>query len=243
MDERTKSGEGKSKTIRPYFVKFETPKEISDAAYDALRQAKKSGKIARGANGTTRAVERGVAKLVIIAEDVEPPEVVAHLPIICEERNVPFVFVPTRASMGPALGIDVGATSACIIESGDAQSLIDQIVSAVQGLKHAGEISLIVHNPHSPRHIHFKKARPMPKYGGPPMPSYNDMLDSISKETGIDLARLKADIPRLYRSLAKDYEREGGKEPGDTEKAATILGLVRAGKEIGNKILKARTNT
>jgi large subunit ribosomal protein L7Ae len=120
---------------RPYFVKFDTPKEISDAAYEALRQAKQSGKIRKGTNETTKAIERGVAKLVIIAEDVEPPEVVAHLPIICDERNVPYVFVPTRASMGPALGIDVGAASACIVESGDAQPLIDQVVTEISKIK------------------------------------------------------------------------------------------------------------
>jgi large subunit ribosomal protein L7Ae len=120
---------------RPYFVKFETPKEISDAAYEALRQAKQTGKIKKGTNETTKAIERGVAKLVIIAEDVEPPEVVAHLPIICEERNVPYVFVPARANMGPAMGIDVGAASACIVEPGDAQPLIEQVVSAISKLK------------------------------------------------------------------------------------------------------------
>lgn len=120
---------------KAYFVKFDTPKEISDAAYEALRQAKQSGKIRKGTNETTKAIERGVAKLVIIAEDVEPPEVVAHLPIICEERNVPYVFVPTRASMGPALGIDVGAASACIVESGDAQPLIDQVVTEISKIK------------------------------------------------------------------------------------------------------------
>lgn len=120
---------------RPYFVKFETPKEISDAAFEALRQAKQSGKIRKGTNETTKAIERGVAKLVIIAEDVQPPEVVAHLPIICEERNVPYVFVPTKAGMGPALGIDVGAASACIVEAGEGQALVDQVVSAIGKLK------------------------------------------------------------------------------------------------------------
>ena len=120
---------------RAYFVKFDTPKEISDAAYEALRQAKQTGKIRKGTNETTKAIERGVAKLVIIAEDVEPPEVVAHLPIICDERSVPYVFVPTRASMGPALGIDVGAASACIVESGDAQPLIDQVVTEISKIK------------------------------------------------------------------------------------------------------------
>jgi large subunit ribosomal protein L7Ae len=123
---------------KPYFVKFETPKEISEAAYEALRQAKQTGKIRKGTNETTKAIERGVAKLVIIAEDVEPPEVVAHLPIICDERSVPFVFVPTKASMGPALGIEVGAASACIVESGEAQPLIDQVVTAVSKLKTSG---------------------------------------------------------------------------------------------------------
>ncbi len=121
--------------VKPYFVKFETPKEISDAAYEALRQAKQTGKVRKGTNETTKAIERGIAKLVIIAEDVDPPEVVAHLPIICEERNVPFVFVPTRGNMGPALGIDVGSASACIVEAGESQALIDQVVQAVSKLK------------------------------------------------------------------------------------------------------------
>jgi large subunit ribosomal protein L7Ae len=116
-------------------LKFETPKEISDAAYEALRQARQSGKVRKGTNETTKAIERGVAKLVIIAEDVDPPEVVAHLPIICEERNVPYVFVPTRAQMAPALGIDVGAASACIVESGEAQPLIDQVINAISKIK------------------------------------------------------------------------------------------------------------
>src|SRR5579875_2599518 len=116
---------------KPYFAKFETPKEISDAAYEALRQAKQTGKVRKGTNETTKAIERGVAKLVIIAEDVEPPEVVAHLPIICDERNVPYVFVPTKSNMAPALGIDVGAASAAIIEPGDSQQLVDQVVTAV----------------------------------------------------------------------------------------------------------------
>lgn len=120
---------------KPYFVKFEIPKEIAEAGYEALRQAKETGKIRKGTNETTKAIERNLAKLVIIAEDVEPPEVVAHLPILCDERNIPYVFVPTRSQMGPALGIDLGAAAACIIESGDSQGLIDQIVEAIKKIR------------------------------------------------------------------------------------------------------------
>ena len=66
---------------KPYFVKIEIPKEIVEASYEALRQAKQTGKIRKGTNEATKAVERGLAKLVIISEDVDPPDVVAHLPI------------------------------------------------------------------------------------------------------------------------------------------------------------------
>ncbi|MEE9586146.1 MAG: 50S ribosomal protein L7Ae [Nitrososphaerales archaeon] len=120
---------------KPYFVKFETPKEIAEAGYEALRQARQTGKIRKGTNETTKAIERSIAKLVIIAEDVEPPEVVAHLPIICEERGVPYIYVPNKAQMGPALGIDLGAAAACIIEPGESQGLIDQIVRTLDKLK------------------------------------------------------------------------------------------------------------
>lgn len=122
-------------TPKPYFVKFEIPREIAEAAYEALRQARQTGKVRKGTNETTKAIERGIAKLVVIAEDVEPPEVVAHLPILCEERSVPYVYVPSKGQMGPALGIDVAAAAAAIVESGEAQGLLDQILAAIPKAK------------------------------------------------------------------------------------------------------------
>lgn len=124
-----------SKDPKPYFVKFDVPKELSDAAYDILRQVRQSGKVKKGTNEVTKAVERGLAKLVIIAEDVEPPEIVAHLPILCEERKVPYIFVPSKTQIGSALGMDVPAASACIVEAGDASGNLDQIVKAISKLK------------------------------------------------------------------------------------------------------------
>src|SRR5579875_465286 len=62
---------------KPSYVKFETPKELVEAVYEAVRQARQTGKVKKGTNETTKAIERGVAKLVVVAEDVEPPEVVA----------------------------------------------------------------------------------------------------------------------------------------------------------------------
>ena len=123
---------------KPFYVKFEVPKEVADAAYEALHIASGSGRVRRGTNETTKAVERGQAKLVVIAEDVEPPEVVAHLPLLCEERKIPYVFVPSKEKLGTSAGIDVQAASACITEAGEAGSLMKEISARLEKLKRKG---------------------------------------------------------------------------------------------------------
>ena len=120
---------------KPFYVKVATPKELVDVAYEALQIARDTGKIRRGTNETTKAIERGVAKLVYIAEDVEPPEVVAHLPILCEERQARYLFVPSKAKLGSSCGLAVGTAAACIVELGDSADLINEIVSKLDGLK------------------------------------------------------------------------------------------------------------
>jgi large subunit ribosomal protein L7Ae len=120
---------------RPFYVKYETPEEVADAAYEALQIASKSGQVRKGTNETTKAIERAVAKLVVIAEDVEPPEVVAHLPILCDERKIPYVFVPTKDKLGSAIGIDVPAASACIVKEGDAANLLKELIKRIEGLQ------------------------------------------------------------------------------------------------------------
>ena len=102
---------------RPYYVKFETPKDLVNVIYEAVRVAKQSGKVRRGTNETTKSIERGNTKLVIIAENVEPPEVVAHLPILCEERNTPYIFVPSKEQLGASLGMDVGSAGCNYLRS------------------------------------------------------------------------------------------------------------------------------
>jgi large subunit ribosomal protein L7Ae len=120
---------------KPYYVKFEASKDLVNAVYEAVRVSKQSGKVRKGTNETTKAVERGVSKLVVIAEDVEPPEVVAHLPILCEERNAPFIFVPSKQQLGASLGIDVGSAAATIVDAGEAQHIVEQVVSSISSLK------------------------------------------------------------------------------------------------------------
>jgi large subunit ribosomal protein L7Ae len=120
---------------KPFYVKINIPKELADIAYEALQVARDSGKIKRGTNETTKAIERGITSLVYVAEDVQPPEVVAHLPLLAEERKITHIFVPSKQRLGQAVGLDVGSAAACIVEPGDASELVKEIVSKVEALK------------------------------------------------------------------------------------------------------------
>jgi len=121
---------------KPFYVRFEVPPELAEKAYEAIRRARESGgTIKKGTNETTKAVERGLAKLVLIAEDVDPPEIVAHLPILCEEKGIPYVYVPSKARLGQACGLQVAAASACIIEPGGAADLVNEVIKAVNEIK------------------------------------------------------------------------------------------------------------
>jgi large subunit ribosomal protein L7Ae len=120
---------------KPFYVKFEVSKELADAAYEALQIAAKTGAVRKGTNETTKAIERASAKLVVIAEDVDPPEVVAHLPLLCDERKIPYLFVPNKEKIGTAIGIDVPAAAASIVKEGDAAGLVKEIATRIEQLK------------------------------------------------------------------------------------------------------------
>ena len=85
---------------KAYYVKFETPEDLVSPILEAVRVASTSGKVKKGTNEATKAIERGTSKLIVIAEDVEPPEVVAHLPILCEEQGAAYAFVPNKEELG-----------------------------------------------------------------------------------------------------------------------------------------------
>ncbi|RLG81708.1 MAG: 50S ribosomal protein L7ae [Thermoprotei archaeon] len=121
---------------KPFYVKFNVPSELAEKAYEAIKKARETGgKIRKGTNETTKAVERGQAKLVLIAEDVDPPEIVAHLPLLCEEKKIPYIYVPSKKRLGEAAGIEVAAASAAIIEPAGARELVEEIIKQVQELK------------------------------------------------------------------------------------------------------------
>jgi large subunit ribosomal protein L7Ae len=95
--------------------------------YKIVEKAKKTGKVEKGTNEVTKAIERGTAKLVVYAADVEPKEIVQHIPLLCKEKKIPCREVDSRQKLGLAVGISVPASSIVVISSGEAESEINSL--------------------------------------------------------------------------------------------------------------------
>lgn len=115
-------------------MKFEVPKELAEKVYKLIEDVRASGKIKKGTNEATKSVERAEARLVIIASDTNPPEIVAHLPMLCEEKKIPFVHVPTKTDLGAAAGLPVGTSAVAIVHPGEAAKKLDTIVKQIETL-------------------------------------------------------------------------------------------------------------
>lgn len=88
--------------------------------YSLIEKAKKTGKIEKGTNEVTKAIELGTAKFVAYAADVSPKEIVAHISVLCNEKNIPCVEVDSKQKLGIAAGIPVSTASVAVIEAGEA---------------------------------------------------------------------------------------------------------------------------
>ncbi|MEK6839545.1 MAG: 50S ribosomal protein L7Ae [Nanoarchaeota archaeon] len=110
----------------------EASKELMTKAYEAVELARKTGKIKKGANETTKAIERGSAKLVLVAKDVNPPEIIMHFTPLCKEKDIPIVEVPSKEELGAAAGLSVSTGAIAIITEGEAKDLIKEIASKLK---------------------------------------------------------------------------------------------------------------
>ncbi len=122
---------------RAMYVRFEVPKDLVNQLYEVVELARDSenGKIAKGSNEVTKVVERGQAKFVVMAEDVVPEEVLAHMPVLCEEKQVAYGYVPSKQELGSAAGLKVPTTSVAIVQPGKAKARIDDLAAKLTQVK------------------------------------------------------------------------------------------------------------
>lgn len=116
------------------YVKFQVPANLQAKTLEAVELAKGSGQVRKGVNETTKAVERGEAKLVVIAEDVDPEEIVMHLPVICGEKNVPYTYVGEKMQLGKAAGLGVPTSAIAVTKAGAAEEAMREVLLKVREL-------------------------------------------------------------------------------------------------------------
>lgn len=109
---------------------------LTNQILDLVQQASHYKQLKKGANEATKTLNRGICEFIIMAADVEPIEIVLHLPLLCEDKNVPYVFVPSKVALGRACGVSraVVAASVTTNEARELQSQIQTIKLAVSVL-------------------------------------------------------------------------------------------------------------
>ena len=99
---------------------------MTTAILDLVQQATNYGQLKKGANEATKTLNRGKSAFIVMAADTQPLEIVLHIPLLCEDKNVPYVFVPSKIALGRACGV-TRPVVACSILSVDNSQLKDSI--------------------------------------------------------------------------------------------------------------------
>ena len=107
-------------------VKIKNNKQ-RDLIYEILKKVRETGFIARGILETTRAVEKGTAKLVVIAKNVKPKKLISHLPNLCRYKNIPVFLIARKEKLGKIIGLEIPSTTCAVVNEGEAKDLLERL--------------------------------------------------------------------------------------------------------------------
>ncbi|KAK4048712.1 RNA binding protein snu13 [Microbotryomycetes sp. JL221] len=99
---------------------------LTNQILDLVQQASHYKQLKKGANEATKTLNRGISEIIIMTADTEPIEILLHLPLLCEDKNVPYVFVPSKTALGRACGVS-RPVIACSLTTSEARELKSQI--------------------------------------------------------------------------------------------------------------------
>ena len=120
---------------KPFYVNYDQPEGLDNDALTLLENVSTDqANIRKGTNETTKSIERGEAKLVFIALDVDPPEIVAHLPLLCKDKKIPYLYVVSKDELGKACNLGVKTASCSIVNEGEVKAKIDNLAVRIKEL-------------------------------------------------------------------------------------------------------------
>lgn len=94
---------------------------------EIVELARKTGKLSKGTNEATKALERGTAQLVVYAEDASPREIVLHIPMLAKEKGIRCAPVKQKADLGAAAGLTVATAAVAVLDAGEGKEAVEQI--------------------------------------------------------------------------------------------------------------------
>ncbi|KAI8070424.1 ribonucleoprotein-associated protein [Gongronella butleri] len=101
---------------------------LTNTILDLVQQASHYKQLKKGANEATKTLNRGISEFIVMAADTDPLEILLHLPLLCEDKNVPYVFVPSKTALGRACGVSRYVIAASVTTN-EASDLKPQILS------------------------------------------------------------------------------------------------------------------
>ena len=128
-------GEGDAETTSRAFPLADN--DMTTKLQDIIKDSAKKGFLKKGANEATKALNRGIAQIILLAADTEPLEIVLHLPLLCEDKNVPYIFVPSQHSLGAACGVSRNIIAWAVTSDGeesDLQRRINELKDEIEQL-------------------------------------------------------------------------------------------------------------
>merc|ERR1712098_737050 len=124
-----------SEEVNPKAYPLAEP-QLTQNILDLVQQAANYKQLRKGANEATKTLNRGIAEFIVMTADTEPLEILLHLPLLCEDKNVPYVFVPSKSALGRACGVSRSVIAASIItfEGSQLTNQIETIKDNIESL-------------------------------------------------------------------------------------------------------------
>ncbi|XP_055345938.1 NHP2-like protein 1 homolog [Paramacrobiotus metropolitanus] len=107
---------------------------LTNKVMNLCQQSVNYKQLKKGANEATKALNRGIAALIVLAADAQPLEILLHLPLLCEDKNVPYIFVRSKGALGRACGVS-RPVIACSILANEGSQLKAQIADLQQQIE------------------------------------------------------------------------------------------------------------
>mmetsp|Transcript_3080 Transcript_3080/g.4529 ORF Transcript_3080/g.4529 Transcript_3080/m.4529 type:complete len:133 (+) Transcript_3080:78-476(+) len=106
--------------------------DLQTSILELIRQTQRQKLVKRGANEVTKAVNRNKAAICVLAADAKPIEILMHLPLICEDKNVPYVFLKSKSALGSACNVSREVIAATILKPDKRNSKFEKEIFNVQ---------------------------------------------------------------------------------------------------------------